>query len=241
MNDETRPQSLADSVSKELLKAEYDSLNKEILDNSSKIYIVLNVCISTSGALLAWSLTRDPKDILFGLRSWPLFSLFPFVVILPSMLLVRSSLSSSVRIAGYLKIAYEDRMPDSVQWQTNMQKWRKKDEKRQKKEDPLRQMMRGLSATFTTLATVCFVISVLSATIVVWPLGTTLNAAKHSAFYAATELLAVVVFRRVLRQVSAVWSHDNFCKCQQTWEEILKEAPSQNGEPSCPPDRPARS
>ena len=61
----------------ELRRAEYDTLNREILDNSTKIYQVLNFCIAATAGLLAVAIN-------FDINKRPIFneSAIPFLFLL---------------------------------------------------------------------------------------------------------------------------------------------------------------
>ncbi len=50
-------------MSDEFSKIEYDNLYKEILENSNKVYLVLNICVTSTAALLGYVLTLDPSRL----------------------------------------------------------------------------------------------------------------------------------------------------------------------------------
>jgi hypothetical protein len=96
-------------------------LNKEILDNSNKIFLVLNISIPSTAVLIGLALNAQlPSKWL------PFLLLLPFSVIIPSMYIVISSLNSTVRIATYIKVFYEDDLRTFL-WQSRLQKLRERE------------------------------------------------------------------------------------------------------------------
>src|SRR5262249_33241680 len=115
---------------------------------------VLNFCITTTGGLLVLSFKVDGDSVPFGKAFLPFVSLFPFSVILASIILAESLLNSTVRIASYLKLVYEK--DGTIHWQTSMQ--------RSRSNENLRRFRKGLSSTFTVLMLVCVISSGVSLT-----------------------------------------------------------------------------
>jgi len=111
-------------LEEDLKKAEYDALYKEIQENSAKVYQVLNISVLSTAALLSYSFSNTTR-LPFGQHVLPFLLLLPYLVIIPSLRLVRASLHSTVRIASYLKIYYEG-VNSLIAWQTSMQLYRKK-------------------------------------------------------------------------------------------------------------------
>ena len=87
-------------------KADFDNLNKEILDNSNKIYQIIQISFTSVPVFLAGVLALRKGD---GERGWwfvSITSLLVFAIIIPSVLLVTSSLKSTVRVSQYLLLRY---------------------------------------------------------------------------------------------------------------------------------------
>jgi hypothetical protein len=128
-------------------KAEYESLHREILDNSTKMYTVITLCVPATVALLTWVFKDEAQPVLVG-RGWqPILLLLPLAVILPSAMLVKSCLGSTARIAAYVNLKYEGEQEGEICWQKDMQRWRRKTPS---------SMLRGLMSVFVVLCAVCF-------------------------------------------------------------------------------------
>ena len=193
----------------ELQKAEYEALNQEILENSNKVYLVLNICVTTTGALLVLGLGFNANNVPLQDQLRPYISLLPFAVILPSIILVESSLSSTVWIAGYLKVVHEK--AGVVRWQTNLQKSRSKHEHRR--------FLGGLSSVFFVLAVVCLATSITS---LFWIPQSRGAGVLYIWLYGITAAALLSVFGWLMRRLYKTWSTEHFSEVAEKWKKLLK-------------------
>jgi hypothetical protein len=196
----------------ELKKAQYDILNKEILENSTKIYQVLNFCVTAVGALLVLGLGLDSTKVAFGKFFVPFVSLLPFAVILPSIMLVESLVNSTARIASYLNVAYEKSLGGG--WQTHVQLSRKAD-------CPRRSFM-GISSMFLVLAILCLVSSVTS---LIWVIQSERNVGSlFLGGYVAVVLLLMTALFLLRARLGTTYHQDWFSQWEGMWIDVLNSA-----------------
>jgi hypothetical protein len=132
-------------VSLDLAKAEYDNLNKEISDNSAKVFQVILFCTGGVGAILSWVLAADVTRFPLGAKVYPFALIFlPALIILPSIILIETCLRSSARIAGYIEVFYEGSR-NGLHWQQAVQQYRKKFPSKRGLAKSLLWVFRGLS------------------------------------------------------------------------------------------------
>ena len=190
-------------------KIELDTLNKEILDHSNKVYQVLSLCITVTGALLGLLFTANPKNLPFGTPFLPFLSLLPFSVILPSIILVHSSFNSIVRIATYIMVVYEERFDTGIRWQTAVQKCREGKENRK--------FMKGVGSVFWVLTLVCLSVSITGFTWVM--MSGTLG--ELAVYYVVTYTLSVIslilLVWRQIRELRVKWENKSFDKMAKNW------------------------
>lgn len=206
-------------LEQELQKAEYDALNKEILENSTKIYLVLNFCITAAGAFLVLGLNLDPNRVPFGRRFLPFASLLPFSVILPSIILVESSFNSTVRIASFLRLEYESK--GVIRWQTVVQRYRSLPGRRR--------FMWGVGSVFYVLATICLASSITS---LAWIIQCSPIGGLYITGYVIGTAVLAAVFLMFMLRLTQTWSHDNFSEMEDQLGKVLNSATRLSSKPA---------
>lgn len=192
----------------EYRKIEFDTLYKEIAENSTRIYAVFGLCVTATtaaiailmGPLLEADSTTDPGDLT------PLAVLvLPAMIILPCMLLITGLLHSTVRIAGYIAVFFEQ--PDGARWQSRVQAIR---ELRRP-----RYFFGGMASVFSGLALVTVGSSVLA---MVRRWGPEITPVL--LLYLVAIAVLGVIFARQVRALRRVWDAERFREFQQAWTEI---------------------
>ena len=98
---------------------EFKALQDEMLENSKKIYQIITSTIGLCAGLIGYCFSTAHFPIIWA-RPFALLS--PFLILVPAMILIQSNQLSTVRIAGYLKIAFEDYQDQELPgWQTALQ------------------------------------------------------------------------------------------------------------------------
>lgn len=227
----------------ELGKLQHEHLNKEILENSNKVYQVLNFCISGTGALLVLALKLDFQSAPFGPAFQPFAPLLPLAIIVPAMMLIESSLHATARIATYLLVTEEQTTPKvertlsneqggsgerkSALWQSAMQWWRRQERQRRQH---TRKSIPSLCALFRILIYVCFALSLASLTSTVrwacWPhaKGDTWKlwaVVLLVTFWALTVLLIWSYCYKTMKGLAWVFSSYHFDNFESTWRSYM--------------------
>jgi amino acid transporter len=199
-------------MSDEFRKIEYDNLYKEILENSNKVYQVLNICVASTAALLGYVLTLDPSRLPPKEIGLPFLLLLPFSIILPSIIFVSSSHNSNVRIATYLKVFYEEDQKD-ISWQRRMQKLREKEKSK------YRVFNISLKSIFLILGFICISLSIISS-FYVWS-----QPFNQIAFilYASLVLFLGYQLISLSRELERKWSAAFFGELIKFWEALKEE------------------
>ena len=104
-------------------KAEYEALNNEIQEHSTRLYQVLAFAVGGAGGLLGYVFNLDRTKSGYNELFPPFLFLLPFLVLAPSSLLVQSCLHSTARIASYIQFKYEN-SETGIAWQTDIQAYR---------------------------------------------------------------------------------------------------------------------
>lgn len=199
-------------MSNEFSKVEYDNLYKEILENSNKVYLVLNICVTSTAALLGYVLTLDPSKLPPKEIGLPFLLLLPFSIILPSIIFVSSSHNSTVRIATYLKVFYEEDQKD-IAWQRRMQKLREKGKSK------YRVFNISLKSIFLVLGFICISLSIISS-FYVWS-----QPFNQIAFILYVSLVLFLGYQLISlsRELERKWSVDFFAELIKFWEALKEE------------------
>ncbi len=203
-------------MSDEFRKIEYDNLYKEILENSNKVYLVLNVCVTSTAALLGYVLTLDPSKLPPKELGLPFLLLLPFSIILPSIIFVSSSHNSTVRIATYLRVFYEEDQRD-ISWQRRMQ------ELRENGKPKYRVFNISLKSIFLVLGFICISLSIISS-LYIWS-----QSFNRLAFILYISLVLFLGFQLISlsRELERKWSAGFFSELIKFWE-TLKEKEKNN-------------
>jgi len=199
-------------MSDEFSKIEYDNLYKEILENSNKVYLVLNICVTSTAALLGYVLTLDPTRLPPKEIGLPFLLLLPFSIILPSIIFVSSSHNSTVRIATYLKVFYEEDQKD-ISWQRRMQKLREKGKSK------YRVFNISLKSIFLILGFICILLSIISS-FYVW---SQLSKPIAFIFYVSLVLFLGYQLISLSRELERKWSAEFFAELIKFWETLKEE------------------
>jgi ABC-type multidrug transport system fused ATPase/permease subunit len=200
-------------MSDEFRKIEYDNLYKEILENANKVYQVLNICVSGTAALLGFAFTLDPSKLPSKELSLPFLLLLPFSIILPSMVFVNNSHNSTVRIATYLRVFYEEEQKD-VSWQKRLQKLR------QKGKQKYRVFSIGLRSMFVRLGSACIALSILYS-FYVW--NQWLNRWIELILYCLLVTFLGWRLRSLSKEIEKKWSTEFFDELIEFWEALKEE------------------
>jgi hypothetical protein len=202
-------------MSDEFRKIEYDNLYKEILENSNKVYLVLNICIPSTAALLGYIFTIDPSKLPSKELGLPFLLLLPLAVILPSMIFVSASLNSTVRIATYLRVFYEEEQID-ISWQRRMQALREKDDKGKLR---FRIFRSSLKSIFLVLGSTCILLSIASSLYVRNELFNKIE----FFLYVSLVLFLGLQLRALSKELEKKWSTEFFSELIRFWQTLKEE------------------
>jgi len=194
-------------MNEDFRRIEYENLYKEISDNSARIYIILNICVPSTAALLGYAFTLDAKETPFGDAMTPFFLLLPLAIILPAMVFVSSSLNSTARVASYIKVFYEDETC-SISWQNRMQQLRREN----KRDGRLR-----LRAFKGSLTSIFFILGLVSITI---SIVTSMYAQLDWSVYVVYILIVCLLLFRLValsKRIESKLSVENFEKLTSFW------------------------
>jgi len=206
----------------DLRLCEYETLNKEIQENSAKVYQVLTFCVVGTTGLLGYFLTdkfnANKPELAF-------LTLLPNLILLPSLRLIIASLHSTARIAGYLAVFYENDETD-VRWQTGIQEYREKsnepngsDKDRPRK----RPFKRALQSIFGGLSSTSLGISIY--------FGSN-SWGSQGVFYRASYLALLIILVSLLinefLELIREWSSKSFEIEKEYWTEYAKKIGKSN-------------
>jgi len=198
-------------------KTDYDNLNKEIIDNSNKIYQIIQIVFTSVPLFLAGVLALGKRD---GEERWwfvSITSLLVFAIIIPSVVLVTSSLKSTVRISQYLRLRYFP--PGKLKgWEYYIQFFRVTAPK-----NKYRSFGKGLTWIFAGLSLLTILVSLLSF-LVCYSQPEVSSGRKWFYFFAV--VLAACVSSFVIRSLNRCWLTEAFTKSHDRWkliDETMKE------------------
>ena len=206
-------------------KTEFDIRNREILDNSDKIYRIIQIVFTFVPTFLAGVLALGKRD---GERSWwfvpitserswwfvPITSLLVFAIIIPSVLLVTSSLRSTVRASQYLRLRYfsSGRLKG---WEHYIQFFRANAQTTK-----YRFFANSLTWIFAGLSLLTIVVSLTS-------VGVNISQAKKDLawllIYILILLICVILSIVSIQNLKKSWSSKAFAKCYNDWLLIDKD------------------
>ena len=204
--------------SHELLKLEYEALTREILDYSGKVYQIVTLCSGGVAAILSYTLNADVSKFPLGASFFPFALLIlPFLVLLPSILLVESSLRTTARLAGYIAVFHEEGR-EGLMWQRAIQAYR--EDSHAKKH---RSFRRALIYVFSSLASG----SLACSTFAVW--GTPSLHATQKPFsvpflcvFIAALVAIGIVYVLLIRRIKGVWSKRAFESEEATFRRLKR-------------------
>ena len=195
-------------------KTEFDIRNREILDNSDKIYRIIQIVFTFVPTFLAGVLALGKRD---GERIWwfvPITSLLVFAIIIPSVLLVTSSLKSTVRASQYLRLRYfsSGRLKG---WEHYIQFFRANAQTTK-----YRFFANSLTWIFAGLSLLTIVVSLTS-------VGVNISQAKSDLarllIYILILLICVILSIVSIQNLKKSWSSKAFAKCYNDWLSIDKD------------------
>lgn len=228
MSDNTAPGELEGDY---VFKTEFDNLNKEILDNSNKIYQIIQISFTSVPVFLAGVLALGKGD---GEGSWwfvSITSLLVFAIIIPSVLLVTSSLNSTVRISQYLRMTYFS--GELKGWQYYIQFFRAKEQIFRAKEQTKKYRFFGESLTwiFAGLSLLTILVSLLSFLVYISNAKVVSGASELSWFRILIYVFSILIY--VVALLSCVfllmysiiglkrsWSTEAFNDYHDRWKSI---------------------
>jgi hypothetical protein len=105
--------------SKERRSLEFKALQDEMLENSRKIYQIITSTIALCAGLIGYCFGPAHFPIVWA-RPFALLS--PFLILIPATILIQSNQLSTVRMAAFLRVAFEEYQNQELPgWQSAMQ------------------------------------------------------------------------------------------------------------------------
>ena len=138
---------------------EYEKLYDEIAANAAEMRQCQQYAYAGTAAIITFALGADMSNSLpssSALLPWAL--LVPiFTIICPCLISIRSAMNSTVRIAAYLRHAFETERDKAPYWQTKVQELRRK--------SAARGYITSLKFQFGMLSGLCIVLSFVTLTL----------------------------------------------------------------------------
>jgi hypothetical protein len=223
---------------------EFGALQSEISDNSTKIYQIITSTIGLCAALIGYCFSTAHFPIIWAR---PFALLTPFLILVPAMILIQANQLSTVRIAGFLMVVYENHEDQELPgWQTAIQ-WcrdqehgpcRKTDQKKTEKwklfkrrmkelfflAEPLTSDGRHLHAGLRGILYGIAIVSSLGAIVSWWWLICHDHLQRHPHFHAIVTVWVVSffiawwLFLLAYRDMKEGWEKIRFVEWEEHWE-----------------------
>jgi len=191
------------------LLTEYESLRKEIADNSTVVAQVFSITFPAVAALIGYGVDKENWVVLLS----------PYAILLPSLWFVSSQISSTVRLATYIRKFIEPKVT-GLKWETRLARLRVQS---QDKVSPDKSYLLSITGLYGAVSAVCTILSA----IYYWrgrmaELIADTSVSGFDVAWAAANALIVVLAYRVIAFARQCFTSEYIDKLDKHWQETVE-------------------